>query len=198
MTGSQEKKLVRNCIAGKKDAFKKLYDHFSEDMYKVCLMYAPDADCANDFLQEGFMKVFQNLHKYRTPGSLGGWMRRVIVNNCIDLIRRDHWPKNMASIDHFTSNEEYTVLENEFERELNSESFFDILQHLPIGYRTILNLYYLEEYKHKEISEQMGISVGTSKSQLWKAKNYLKKTLQDSLSAEELEFYVGKLDKKVV
>jgi RNA polymerase sigma-70 factor (ECF subfamily) len=194
----ERKKLVRNCIAGKKDAFKKLYVLFSDDMYKVCLMYAPDSDTASDFLQEGFLKVFQNLHKYHPSGSLGGWIRRVIVNNCIDLLRRDHWPKNMTSIDQFSGDFIADTSENDFEKELNSESFFEIVATLPLGYKTVLNLYYLEDYTHKEISEQLGITVGTSKSQLSKAKNYLKIILQTALSEEELEFYVGKLDKKVV
>lgn len=198
MSKIEEKKLIRNCLAGKKRAFKTLYDMYSNDMYKVCLMYAPDTDCANDFLQEGFMKVFQNLHKYKAPGSLGGWMRRVIVNNCIDMLRKDHWPRNMSSLENFSSEEQPTFTENQFETDLNSESFFQILSQLPIGYRTILNLYYIEGYKHREISEQLEITVGTSKSQLSKAKNYLKKTLQESLSEQELEFYVGSLDKKVV
>ncbi len=198
MDRRQQKKLISRCISGKSAAHKEFYDLFAAEMFKVCCMYAPDADKANDFLQEGFLKVFQNLHKYKPSGSLGGWVRRVIVNNCLDMLRRDHWAKTFISIEDYDFSSDTSEMDNDFERTLNSKSFFELIRELPIGYRTILNLFYLEEYTHKEISEKLEISVGTSKSQLAKAKTYLRKKLLKSLSAEEIEMYVGRLVKEVV
>ena len=198
MTKLEQRQLIRRCISGKRDAHKKLYDTFAEDMFKVCCMYAPDADKANDFLQEGFLKVFQNLHKYKPSGSLGGWIRRVIVHSCIDLIRRDHWSKVTISFEDSISIIEPSITESDFEKDLNSQSFFDIVRELPLGYRTVLNLFYMEEYTHKEIAEKLGVKEGTSKSQLAKAKSHLKKQVLKSLTLEEIEFYVGRLVKEVV
>jgi RNA polymerase sigma-70 factor (ECF subfamily) len=194
----EQKQLLRKCISGKREAHKKLYDTFAEDMFKVCCMYAPDADTANDFLQEGFLKVFQNLHKYKPSGSLGGWIRRVMVHNCIDLIRRDHWTRVMIPFEDSPAITEPSFVENDFERNLNSRSFFDIVRELPLGYRTVLNLFYMEEYTHKEIAQKLEITEGTSKSQLAKAKNYLRQKVLKSLTTEEIEFYVGRLVKEVV
>jgi len=81
LTRTEEKILIKRCIKGKADAHKRLYDLYARDMFIVCRSYAPDYDSANDFLQEGFLKVFQNLHQYESSGSLGGWMRRIMVNN---------------------------------------------------------------------------------------------------------------------
>lgn len=161
-------------------------------------MYAPDRDCADDFLQEGFMKVFQNLHKYEPSGSLRGWVRRVMVNSCIDIMRRDHWYKIRTSFEENAIDLSQIYADVDFEQKLHSKSFFEITQDLPLGYRTILNLYYLEDYKHKEIAELLEISIGTSKSQLSKAKKYLKEVLLKSLTIEEIENYVGRLVKELV
>ena len=194
----EQKKLIRDCISGKSSAHKELYDTYASDMYKICCTYSPDRDSANDYLQEGFLKVFQNLHKYKPTGSLGGWIRRLIVNNCIDLIRRDHWSKTVSLFENQIISFEEIRVENDFEKEINSRSFFEIIGSLPLGYRTILNLYYLEDCTHKEISEMLSISIGTSKSQLSKAKKYLKKVLLKSLTNDEIELYVGRLVKEVV
>ena len=93
---------------------------------------------------------------------------------------------------------EPSFIENDFERNLNSQSFFDIVRELPLGYRTVLNLFYMEEYTHKEIAQKLEITEGTSKSQLAKAKNYLRRKVLKTLTTEEIEFYVGRLVKEVV
>lgn len=167
-------------------------------MFKICRLYAPDYDTANDFLQEGFIKIFNNLHKYKPTGSLGGWMRQVIVNNSIDLLRRDHWSNRHEQFEDWHVKHMEIVYENAFEKELNSNSFFMFLDQLPLGYKTVLNLFYIEDYTHKEIAEKLGITEGTSKSQVSKAKAYLKSILLDSLTFEEIKDYVGGLAKEVV
>lgn len=197
MTQSDQKKLIKRCISGKREAYKELYDLYSEEMFKVCRIYAPDRDSANDFLQEGFLKVFQNLHKY-SDGNLRAWIRKIISNSCIDQLRKDHWSAITTSFSENLMIDADTGIENNFEKSINSDSFFDILGQLPLGYRTILNLYFLEDYTHQEISVKLNISIGTSKSQLSKGKNYLKEILLRSLSHEEIELYVGRMVHKVV
>ncbi len=197
MTIKEEKILIRKCIAGNSKAQKKLYDTFAYDMFKVCRSYALDYDTANDYLQEGFMKVFQNLHKYEATGNLGGWMRRLMINNCVDAIRKDFWSKHKVSFEEYLTHDEF-VTENTSMKSVNTDSFFEVLNELPPGYKMVLNLYYIEEYKHTEIAETLGISVGTSKSQLHKAKSYLKDILLRNMTLEEIEIYVGQLAKEVV
>lgn len=191
MNEAELNSVVRGCLLGKVNSQKELYEHFSADMLKICLMYGKDYDKANDLLQEGFIKVFKNLHKYQTHGSIGGWIRRVVVNVCIDCYRADKWTMNRQSLE---ESFEYDV---EDETGFNPEQIYErddflrVIGRLPVGYRTILNLYFLEDMRHVEISELLNISVGTSKSQLFKAKRYLKKILIQNLSKEEIQMYEG-------
>ena len=192
----QQKILIKNCIAGKSFAQKKLYDTYSDEMFKVCLIYATDYDYANDLLQEGFLKVFQNIHKFKNNGSLGGWIRTVLVNNCIDHIRSDKWSDKVTKVESFNCNENIISINNA-EKQFREDDFLSLIKDLPKGYRTILNLYFLEDYNHKEIAQKLNITEGTSKSQLFKAKKYLKNILVSTLSEDEISKYV-RLDKKVV
>lgn len=204
MTDRQQRLLLRGCRNGKPEAQKELYTCFSSDMFKVCLMYAKDYDTANDLLQEGFLKVFQKIHlfKFKKHGSLGGWIRTLMVNNCIDYYRADHWSKNISNLS-FEETEEahhkYLIQEEETETETlySKDDFLRIIKQLPEGYSMVLNLFYLEGYTHKEIAARLEITEGTSKSQLFKAKRYLRQLLLDNLSEEEIERYEG-FGRKVV
>lgn len=197
MIDKKHRKLVKKCIAGKSSAQKELYDLFSRDMFRVCLIYACDYDSANDLLQEGFLKVFQKLHKFKDSGSLGGWIRTVITNSCIDHYRANKWDKRKIIIEEDYRMDALLVNFNEVEGRFENADFLNIIKNLPEGYRIVLNLYFLEGYKHQEIAEKLDITVGTSKSQLFKAKKYLKTILEQTLSEEEISKYGG-LDKKVV
>lgn len=191
------RKLVKACVAGKSSAQKELYDLFSKDMFRVCLIYSCDYDSANDLLQEGFLKVFQNLHKFKESGPLGGWIRTVITHSCIDHHRTNKWDKRKLIIEEEYKMDALIVTFNEVESRFENADFINIIKDLPEGYRVVLNLYFLEGYKHNEIAEKLGINEGTSKSQLFKAKKYLKTILEKSLSEEEKSKYGG-LVKKVV
>lgn len=190
-------KLVSRCLKGDAPSQKALYDLFSDDMFKVCLMYAADYDAANDLLQEGFLKVFQKLNKYKPSGSLGGWVRTVITNTCIDQYRSNKWEKHKKLLDNDFEMDALLVSFNEVENRFKEADFLTIIKDLPEGYRMVLNLYFLEGYKHQEIAEKLSISIGTSKSQLFKAKKYLKEILEQKLSKEEISKYEG-LDRRVV
>jgi RNA polymerase sigma factor (sigma-70 family) len=189
--------MIKGCLMGLSSSQKKLYDHFSSEMFKICLMYARDYDQASDMLQEGFLKVFQNLHQYESHGRLGGWIRRVIVNTCIDHYRSDKWEKNRQGLDEHGGQELEIADSFDPGKIYERDDFLRIIKGLPEGYSLILNLYFLEDMRHAEIAEKLDISVGTSKSQLFKAKRYLKKLLVNKLTDEELKRYEG-YAKKVV
>jgi len=201
MTDRQQKILLRGCRNGKPSAQKELYDLFASDMFRICLIYAKDYDTANDLLQEGFLKVFQKIHLFKNKehGSLGGWIRTIFIHNCIDHYRTDHWSKNKTHL----SDEEteiaqyYALTEEEEETIYDRDAFLRIIRKLPDGYALVLNLFYLEGYTHKEIAAKLEITEGTSKSQLFKAKKYLRQLLLENLGEDEIEIYEG-FGRKVV
>jgi len=163
--------LIKGCISGDRRMQELLYKKFSPKMYAICLRYAGNNYDAQDLLQEGFIKVYKNLEKFRNEGSFEGWMRRVFVNTSIEHFRRK---VNLNSI---TENEEkgiedstWNVLDSLAERDI-----IQLIQELSPGYRTVFNLYVVEGYSHKEIGDILGISEGTSKSQLARAKMILQK-----------------------
>lgn len=201
MTDKQLKILLKGCRNGKPAAQKELYDRFASDMFKVCLMYSKDYDSANDLLQEGFLKVFQKIHlfKIKEHTSLGGWIRTVIVHNCVDHYRSDSWTKNKIELSYEEAERAQYQHQAEEEEETiyNRDEFLKIISMLPDGYAIVLNLFYLEGYTHKEIAEKLEVSEGTSKSQLFKAKKYLRQLLLENLGDEEINRYEG-FGRKVV
>ena len=162
-----------------------LYNRFAPKMYAVCLRYANNTDDAQDLLQEGFIKVYRNLHRFRAEGSFEGWIRRVFVNSSIE-----HFRKKAILLSSVSDKEENTI-ENADISALDSMAEKDIIrliQELSPGYRTVFNLYVVEGYSHKEIGEKLGISEGTSKSQLARAKAILQKKVSQYLSDTQKSF----------
>jgi len=148
-----------------------LYERYASRMYGVCLRYTSDPEEAQDILQEGFIKVFRHLEKFRQEGSFEGWIRRIMINTAIEYFRKKKYlnpvtEKEEASLE---STDE-TALDRLAEKDI-----IGLIQQLSPGYRTVFNLYVIEGYGHKEIAEMLGISEGTSKSQLARAKSVLQK-----------------------
>ncbi|KAB1066127.1 RNA polymerase sigma factor [Salibacter halophilus] len=172
--------LIDSCRKGDKQAQRKVYESLYPKMYGSCLRYIGDKDKAWDVLQEGFIKVFLNLEKYDGNGSFEGWVRRVIVNTAIDVVRKrkfDHISIDDTDYDWLEADDNDEIEWNETlfsERERVMEA----IQDLPPAYRAVFNLYVIEDYSHKEIGELLGISTGTSKSNLSKAKHKLKEQLK--------------------
>lgn len=182
--------LVRACVKGKRAAQEQLYARFAPKMHSVCRGYAPDEDTANELLQEGFIKVFRNIGQYNGKGALEGWIRRLMVNNAVDYLRKNHHYRFQLELnDQNLSDNEHITTENEVWKGFDADDFDRITQHLPAGYKLILNLYIVEGYTHKEIGEKLGISIGTSKSQYSKAKKYLRKTIDQYVDADLLAIY---------
>lgn len=166
--------LVYKCLKNDRKAQSELYGLFSRKMFAVCMRYSNDYDTASDILQDGFVKVFNSLEKFGFDGSVEGWIRRIMVNTAIDYFRKASKLHMMADIDEVEVADSSSV---HFLSQLESQEIIKVLQQLPAGYRTVLNLYALEDYSHKEIAGMLGISEGTSKSQLARAKSMLKSLL---------------------
>lgn len=141
------------------------------------MRYASDYDTASDILQDGFVKVFNSLSRFQFEGSLEGWIRRIMINTAIDYFRK---ASKMHMVDDISEMELADHSWENFLSELASDDIIAVIQKLPTGYRTVLNLYVLEDYSHKEIADMLGISEGTSKSQLARAKAMLKNLLKKS------------------
>ncbi|MFM2138981.1 MAG: hypothetical protein RJA57_1288 [Bacteroidota bacterium] len=164
-----ENDLIKGCLNGDRRMQEELYNRYAPRMYAVCLRYAAQSEDAVDILQEGFVKVFKKLDSYRGDGSFEGWMRRIFVNTAIEQFRRRRYLMPV------TEKEEHT-LEAAYPSALDDLSAKDILalvRELSPGYRTVFNLYVVEGYSHREIADMLGISEGTSKSQLSRAKAIL-------------------------
>lgn len=181
MNSEQEEKLLNACIAKNSSAQKALYHKFAPTMFGICLRYASDYHIAEDILQDGFVKVFRNIQKFRGDGSLEGWIKRIFVNTAIEQYRKS------AKMYRFTSLE--LVMENSFEDQrlldLEHNELLALIQQLPDGYRLVFNLYTIEGYTHDEIAKELNVKIGTSKSQLARAKKYLRKLIQAQKTSEE-------------
>lgn len=142
-------------------------------MYAVCLRYASGPEDAQDFLQESFLKVFKNLGSFRGEGSFEGWIRRIVIFTCIEFLRRK--PNRQKEMGENIASEDVEL--TGYDR-IAMQDLTKIITGLSDGYRTVVNLYLVEGYTHKEISSILGISEGTSKSQLARAKGVLQKQIQ--------------------
>ncbi|MBC7848998.1 MAG: sigma-70 family RNA polymerase sigma factor [Chitinophagaceae bacterium] len=174
-----ESDLIKGCVEGNRKMQEELYLRFASKMYAVCFRYANNADDAQDLLQEGFIKVYKNLHRFRAEGSFEGWIRRVFVNTSIE-----HYRKKSLALSTVSEKEENSIEDVDITAldKLAQKDLLLIIQELSPGYKTVFNLYVIEGYSHKEIGELLGISEGTSKSQLARAKALLQKKITQYLS----------------
>lgn len=178
--------IIKGCIAGNRRDQELLYRRHAAKLYAVCLQYSGNDEEARDILQDGFIKIFENLIHYKYEGSFEGWMRRIIVNTALEKYRSRHNLYRVDDIDLIPEpdadpdNEDYSGLE--------AIDLLDIIRELPPKYRMVFNLYAIEGYAHKEIGQMMKISEGTSKSNLSRARLILQK---------KVNLYNG-LNKKVV
>jgi len=164
-----EDELIKGCITGEKYCQELLYRKYASKMFGVCLGYVNSHDDAKDVMQEAFVKIFGSLKKYTGEGSFEGWIRRIIVNTSIDYYRKAlKEQKNVRIDDVYTIKTEASVLEKIKEKEL-----LELIHKLPEGARIIFNLYAIEGYSHDEIAKMLNISLSTSKSQFWRARNLL-------------------------
>jgi RNA polymerase sigma-70 factor (ECF subfamily) len=169
--------LIQGSIEGDRQIQKTLYSRFAPKMYSVCLRYSGNAEDAQDLLQEGFIKVFKNLNKFRGDGSFEGWIRRIFVNTSIEHFRKKVNLYTVSETQEVTIEDKgLNVLDNLAEKDLMT-----MIQELSPGYRAVFNMHVIEGYSHKEIADILSINEGTSKSQLARAKVVLRKMVENRL-----------------
>lgn len=173
-----ETDLIKGCVEGNRQMQELLYKKFSSKMYGVCLRYSGNTDDANDLLQEGFIKVFKNLAKFRGEGSFEGWIRRIFVNTSIEHFRKKVKLYNVTEVQENTIEDtDLNILDTLAEKDL-----LILVNELAPGYKTVFNMHVVEGYSHKEIADMLGITEGTSKSQLARAKGVLKNSIEKMIN----------------
>lgn len=168
--------VIADCLNGDQAAQHKLYSLYSKAMYNICYRMCNSAEEAEDVLQESFISAFNNLDKYRGTASFGAWIKRIVVNNAINHIRRRKM--NIVPLEDYEPiNEEQDTPDEDLY--LDVQRIKACIKQLPDGYRVVFSLYLMEGYDHKEIAEVLGITESTSKSQYNRAKNKLKELLNE-------------------
>lgn len=170
-----EEEMLEGCIANQEIAQKCLFERYSGVMTGVCMRYADRYDEAQDMVQDGFVKVFKKINTFSGSGSLEGWIRRIMVNTALDYLRKIKNERFNLSIDDV----DYSIKEQQIiESSMQAEDLLKIIRTLPLGYRTVFNMYAIEGYTHREIAEKLEISENTSKSQYSRARSLLQKKLE--------------------
>lgn len=171
--------IIEKCKNGNNIAREQLYKMFSARMFAVSIQYSRNKTEAEDNFQDSFIKVFESIRQYTGKGSFEGWMRRIFINTALEKYRKEH-PIQLV--------EEYPDVEVEdIDENINipEDSLLEFISQLPEKYRLVFNLYAIEGCSHKEIAKQMGISEGTSKSNLARAREILKKKIKEYLDHEQ-------------
>jgi RNA polymerase sigma-70 factor (ECF subfamily) len=169
-----DEQIVKGCIEKNAIAQKHLYEKHVRKMMGVCLRYADNHEEAEDVVQNGFISVFENIASYKGTGSLEGWIRKIMVNTALTNIRKNKKLKQNIELESV----EFMLPSNAHAGDsFAAKDLLKIIQTLPVGFRTVFNLYAIEGYSHKEIGEMLNISEGTSKSQYSRAKAHLQKII---------------------
>ena len=180
--------LIRDCLRGKPAAQRELYDEFASVMLGICFRYTKNMEDAENILQDGFVKVFNNLHQFKGEGHLGAWIRRIIVNTALSYLKTNSkYRYDLLFEDmplHAVSSEDPSV-------RLHAKELSGLIRQLPAGYQTIFNLYAVEGYTHVEIGSMLGISDSTSRSQYARARVLLIEWIEKT-SLKEKEGRYGK------
>ena len=169
-----EEAILQGCLQNEAVAQRELYSRYSPKMLSVCYRFAHNREDAEDMLQEGFIKVFSQIHTFQSKGAFEGWIRRIVVHTCINHLKKNKKFNENVDIIHATS---LQVREESVPSIVQAKQVVECIRLLPLGYRTVLNLYAIEGYSHKEISEVLEIEESTSRSQYTRAKQMLEDIL---------------------
>ena len=171
-----EQELIERCKRNDRLAQKELYTKFASKMFGVCRRYVKTTENTEEVLMLAFCKVFKKLDTFNGEGSFEGWIRRIMVNESLMFLRKKYRFNEHADVTEIP----VRAVEVSVEDELAAQDILNLLEQLPVGYRTVFTLYVIEGFKHREIAEQLGISINTSKSQLILAKKKLQKMIKKS------------------
>ena len=170
---STEEGLIKGCLKGDRTAQRHLYDSYSGKFLAICMRYLKDREHAEDVMIESFMKIFEKLPQFQSKGSFEGWMKRIVVTQALMKLR-----SNRHLMMEVNMEDEHSLHAHQYElTHLEAAELMELVQSLPVGYRTVFNLYAIEGYSHQEIGDLLGISESTSKSQLNRARNSLKEKI---------------------
>jgi RNA polymerase sigma factor (sigma-70 family) len=173
--------IIKGCLKGDRKCQEQLYKMFSTRMFGLCLKYANNYDDACDILQEGFIKVYRKLDQFSGKGSFEGWIRRIMINTALERYRSQ---LHMYPLTDNIGTRDEMMYEEVFEK-LSADDLIKLVQELPPRYRMVFNMYAIEGYPHKEIAETLGITVGTSKSNLSRARDILQKKVKRYYDSSE-------------
>jgi len=179
-------KIIADCKKGKSYAQEQIYDLYAGAMLGICMRYAKNKSEAEDILQEGFIKVFTKIDKYdfNTVNSFSAWMKRIIVNTALNYIRDNKKHNIFSDInEENTESLSYEPEETEQSITISQQEILQLVQELPEGYKLVFNLYIFEKYSHQDIAIELGISVNTSKTQLFKARKLLQKRIKEKINS---------------
>lgn len=175
-----DQEILEGCKSGERHAFGLLYKKYAPTMLGICMRYCKRREEAEDVLHEGFIKVFSNVKKFRGDGSFEGWIKRIMINTSLSYYHanlKHYFQSGVEEMEDLTvGGEDDGVYSNAPPR----SELLGLIQDLPDGYRFVFNMYVFEDFSHKEIAAELGISVNTSKSQLAKARRKLQKKLDEN------------------
>lgn len=166
--------LINGCRKGDRLAQKELYERYSRKMMGVCLRYVNDRETARDLLQDGFVKVFTGMNSYSGIGSFEGWIRKIFVNCALEYLRKSDVLRESIDLDNTA---ELIQPDSSVISDMSAVELMRLVQELPAGFRTVFNLFAIEGYSHKEISDMLNITESTSRSQFTRAKQMLQKKI---------------------
>src|ERR1700693_6375128 len=169
-----EEAILQGCLKNEATAQRELYNRYSPKMLAVCYRFAHNREDAEDMLQEGFIKVFSQMHTFQNQGAFEGWVRRIIVHTCINVLKKNKKFNESVDIIHATA---VQVREESVPSIVQAKQIVECIRMLPVGYRTVLNLYAIEGYSHREIGTMLEIEESTSRSQYTRAKAMLQDIL---------------------
>lgn len=180
-----EEQMLAGAVRNNAAAQEALYNRFSPRMLGVCYRFAKSREDAEDMLQEGFIKVFSQLHQYRNEGALEGWIRRIVVHTCINVLKKNKKFADSVDLIHAHS---IQIKEDMIPSIMQAKQVVECIRLLPLGYKTVLNLYAIEGYSHKEIGDLLGIEESTSRSQYTRAKAMLEEVLVKKKIIEKSQY----------
>ena len=180
---NSDDQLIRGCLEGKRKAFSQLFQNYAPVMMGVCMRYCKNRIDAEDVMQDGFIKVFSQIHKFRHEGSFEGWIKRIMINAAIDNYQSNlkyAFHEDVSKTTPSPDLVEYPDEDDDLPDEMNipHKKLMEMIQELPDGYRVVFNLFAIENYNHKEIATLLGISENTSKTQLFKARKALRNKIE--------------------
>jgi RNA polymerase sigma factor, sigma-70 family len=166
-----EQELLEQCLRNNRTAQKVIYERLSPRMFSVCIRYIGERERAKDVLHDGFITLFSKIGTYKNEGSFEGWARRIFVNTALMQIRKADVLKHSDDLDKLHTD---MPIETHIGEKIDNAKLFSLIAKMPVGFRTVFNLYVIEGFTHAEIAKELNITEGGSRSQLSRAKEWLK------------------------